>query len=74
MKAILRFDLDDLDDRMAHLRCTKALDLAIAINDIYDLCRRWRDNPPTGCSHDAIDIICDKIHQTIEIDISEMLR
>ena len=31
MKATLNFDLDDADDKMAHLRCTKALDLALAL-------------------------------------------
>jgi hypothetical protein len=28
MKATLEFDLDDLDDRMAHLRCVKSTDMA----------------------------------------------
>jgi len=34
MKAQLKFDLDDPDDRMAHLRCTKSLSMAIALFDI----------------------------------------
>jgi hypothetical protein len=34
MKAILEFDLDDHDDKMAHLRCVKSLDLALFIWDI----------------------------------------
>jgi hypothetical protein len=34
MKAILEFDLDDHDDRMAHLRCVKSTDMAIVISEI----------------------------------------
>ena len=34
MKAILEFDLNDPDDRMAHLRCIKATDMALALFDI----------------------------------------
>lgn len=34
MKAILEFDLNDADDIKAHLRCTKATDMAIALLDI----------------------------------------
>jgi hypothetical protein len=31
MKAELKFDLDDLDDRQAHLRCIKSLDMACVL-------------------------------------------
>lgn len=34
MKAILKFDLDNIDDRFAHTRCLKALDLSLALNDL----------------------------------------
>jgi len=34
MKAILEFDLNDHDDREAHLRATLSLDMAIAIWDM----------------------------------------
>lgn len=40
MKAELTFDLDDLDDRMAHLRCTKSLEMALLINAIDETLRR----------------------------------
>ena len=36
MKAILEFNLDEHDDKMSHLRCTKALDLALALWEIYN--------------------------------------
>ncbi len=31
MRAVMMFDLDDLDDRLSHLRCTKSLDMALAM-------------------------------------------
>ena len=34
MKGILKYDLNDFDDRQAHLRAVKSLDLAIALMDI----------------------------------------
>lgn len=34
MKAELKFNLDDPDDKMAHMRCVKALDMALAIWNI----------------------------------------
>lgn len=37
MKAILEFDLDQLDQRMEHLRCVKSLELAVAVQELSDL-------------------------------------
>jgi hypothetical protein len=34
MKATLTFDLDDADDRMAHLRAVQSLDMAIVLFQI----------------------------------------
>lgn len=34
MKATLEFDINDADDRMAHYRCVKALDMAIVLWEI----------------------------------------
>lgn len=34
MKATLEFDLNDFDDRMAHLRCVKSTDMALALWEI----------------------------------------
>lgn len=39
MKAILKFDLEDPDDRMSHLRCIKSLSMAIAIFDLLSKIR-----------------------------------
>jgi hypothetical protein len=31
MRAVLMFDLDEPEDQMSHLRCTKSLDMALAM-------------------------------------------
>jgi hypothetical protein len=36
MEAILKFNLDDKEDKKAHLRCIKSLDMAIAIFKIRE--------------------------------------
>ncbi len=50
MKARLIFDLDDLDDRTAHLRCIKALDLALFAGEVQNILRqmweRFDDQEP----------------------------
>jgi hypothetical protein len=41
MKATLEFDLNDPDDRQAHLRCVKSTEMAIVLFDIlYNLEKR----------------------------------
>ena len=40
MKAILEFDLNDRDDRMAHLRCVKSEDLAWVLFEILSNLRK----------------------------------
>jgi hypothetical protein len=34
MKANLKFDLDNPDDRVEHMRCVKATDMALMLSDI----------------------------------------
>ena len=42
MKAKLEFDLEDLDNVMAHLRCVKSLDMALALFKIQGIIRdKW---------------------------------
>ena len=40
MKAILEFNLDEQDDRAAHLRAVKALSMAVALWDMDEYLRR----------------------------------
>ena len=44
MKATISFDLDDAQDAMAHFRCVKALDMALAIWEFSGRLRRLVDD------------------------------
>jgi hypothetical protein len=44
MKAIIEFNLDDHEDRMAHFRCVKALDMALALWTFSGRLRRLVDD------------------------------
>jgi len=41
LKAILEFDLNDPDDRQAHLRCVKSLEMAAALFEIVNNSHRF---------------------------------
>jgi hypothetical protein len=75
--AILRFNLDEPDDRAAHFRAIKSMDLLSALEEIQSICRSLRDNPPEGCTSEAIDSICDRISEPFleyNIDPTELSR
>ena len=66
MKAILEFNLDDHDDRLAHMRCVKALDMSLALWEIkYNLKRKlensFLDEEKDDMYFKALDTIFDKI-------------
>jgi hypothetical protein len=51
MTAILEFDLDNPDDKMAHLRCVTSLEMALVIfeclhnkQDINEMCEKYNIN------------------------------
>ena len=55
MESTLKFNLDDFDDRMAHLRCVKSMDMALTLFDISNLfkvleneieVREYAEQPP----------------------------
>ena len=53
MKAVLEFDLWDPDDKEAHLRCIKSLDMALALSEIKAyICNRYNESE----DGDTIDI------------------
>jgi hypothetical protein len=78
MKAILEFDLDDADDRMAHLRCIKSTGMALVLWDLYmngrkQLGRELNAEPDA----DPIDLMFNKMNELIEehnIDLNELIK
>jgi hypothetical protein len=83
MKATLSYNLNDPDDRMAHLRAVKSLDMASVLFDITrnlkkKIENRYEDIDNTNNDvFDGIDAVFDEIYDILEdnnIDIDELIN
>ena len=69
MKAILKFDMSDHDDVMAHKRCVKADDMAHALFQISGLIKKsewFLDQNPDRNAADMIDFFAESISNILE--------
>ena len=79
MKGILKFDLNDFDDKQAHLRAVKSLDLVLALMDIGGELRAKVKYAPDDMSEDTINAYQDirdeyfRILSKYGIDIDELV-
>jgi hypothetical protein len=82
MKAKLQYDLNDPDDRMAHMRAVKSLDMASALFEITrnlkkQVERRFEDETIEYDSFDVIQEVFDRIFEIMgdnNIDIDELIN
>jgi hypothetical protein len=83
MKATLSYNLNDPDDRMAHLRAVKSMDMASALFEISTnlrkkVERRFEDIDNTNNDvFDGIDSVIEEIYNILEdnnIDIDELIN
>jgi hypothetical protein len=73
MKAILKFDLEDHDEKMEHLRCIKSTDMALFISELnHNFWRKWK--------HDETDFNLDNYKEALgdlmeeyNININELI-
>lgn len=63
MRAKIIFNLDEQEDVMAHLRCTKALDMALAL---WDFSNKLRHISKYGSGEENIDDISKEFHDILE--------
>jgi len=79
MKAKLEFDLDDFDDRMAHLRCVKSTDMASILFEMSTNARK-RIIMGSECGEEyykGVDDVFNKLRELMEehnINIDELIR
>ena len=73
MKAILKFDLSDPDDVMDYYRHNKSLDMALCLNNISDLWRRWKHSEKEPTSEEIFDAIRDIISEN-DINIDKLIQ
>jgi len=67
-KAILEYDLNDIDDIMAHKRATKSLDMAMALWDITHNTKKsleWSMDGKEMDKYDTLDMVFDKLHEIL---------
>jgi len=79
MKAVLEFDLTDTEDRMAHQRCVKATEMAIALFDIIFNLRNRVERNLEGTidenTHIVLNAVCEQITEYTEnIDIENLIN
>ena len=78
MKGILEFDLNDADDIQSHLRCTKALDLALSIWDMKQYIRsilKYQENISDDV-YDQLEACQEKLNEICDehgINLDELI-
>lgn len=68
-KGILKFDLNEPDDIMAHKRAVKSLDLALALWDITHNTKKsleWSMEGKEMDKYDALELVFDQIHHILD--------
>jgi hypothetical protein len=68
-KAKIEFDLSDLDDRMAHFRAVKSLDMAIALWEIVHNTKKgleWSLENKDIDKYEVLELVFEKIHEILD--------
>jgi hypothetical protein len=83
MEGILKYDLNDFDDKMSHLRAVKSLDLTLFAWDMSNLCKNLEytlesmyDSGKEFTASDMLDLVRSSIIQKMEehcIDLSDLI-
>lgn len=76
MEATLRFNLDDPDDNMAHQRCVKALDMALALWDFSGKLRDIVDTSEDGkwIDEDVVWKAWNEIMERYNINLNQIIN
>jgi hypothetical protein len=79
MKAKLTFDLDDFDDRLAHERCVKSLDMALVLWEVMTNSYRSLTNgyDEDDAYHKGVDAVYDHLKELLyehSVDIDKLIR
>jgi 3-oxoacyl-[acyl-carrier-protein] synthase III len=68
-KAILKYDLNDSDDAMAHMRAVKSLDMALALWEITHNTKKgleWTMEGKEIDKYEALEMVYEKIYEILE--------
>ena len=66
MKAILEFDMNDVDEKMEHFRCVKSLDMALCLHTIDEMLRSYDKYGSDQIPPEAARFIREKFWEKLE--------
>ena len=68
-EAILKYDLNDADDTMAHMRAVKSLDMALALWDITHNTKKsieWSLESKELNKYEVFDLVYERIYEILD--------
>ena len=68
-EAILKYDLNDTDDAMAHMRAVKSLDMALALWDISHNTKKsieWSLESKELNKYEVLDLVYERIYEILD--------
>jgi hypothetical protein len=68
-EAILKYDLNDSDDSMAHMRAVKSLDMALALWDITHNTKKsieWSLEGKELDKYDTLELVYERIYEILD--------
>jgi hypothetical protein len=68
-EAILKYDLNDSDDAMAHMRAVKSLDMALALWDITHNTKKnieWFLESKELNKYEVLDLVYERIYEILD--------
>ena len=79
-EAILKYDLNDTDDAMAHMRAVKSLDMALALWELLNNSKRTLErtmHEKEMDKYEALDMVYERIYELMDehnIKMDELIR
>jgi hypothetical protein len=70
MKAILEFNLDEVDDSMAHKRCVMSLDMALVLWEMDQHLRSMAKHAPDTMNQETYDTLI-KVREKLREEMDE---
>ena len=68
-EAILKYDLNDTDDAMAHMRAVKSLDMALALWELLNNSKRTLEramHEKEMDKYEALDMVYERIYELMD--------
>ena len=68
-EAILKYDLNDMDDAMAHMRAVKSLDMALALWELLNNSKRTLEramHEKEMDKYEALDMVYERIYELMD--------